>query len=73
MENSKKISHKRHIFKTVTWRIIATSTTMLFTWLVTKDWGMTTSIGIFNVFAKSILYYFHERIWYKSNFGVKKK
>jgi len=64
------VQRKRHIAKTITWRIIATTTTMGFTWLVTKDWAIATSVGAFNVFAKSILYYLHERMWYRSKYGV---
>ncbi len=64
------VQKKRHIAKTVTWRIIATTTTVFFTWLVTSDWSVATSVGTFNVFVKSALYYFHERIWYRFNYGV---
>jgi len=64
------IHRKRHIAKTITWRIIATTTTVGFTWLVTRDWSIATSVGAFNVFAKSIFYYLHERAWYRTKYGV---
>jgi uncharacterized membrane protein len=64
------IHRKRHIAKTITWRIIATTITVGFTWLVTRDWSIATSVGAFNVFTKSILYYLHERLWYRTKYGV---
>ena len=67
------VQKKRHIAKTVTWRIIATTTTVFFTWVVTNDWSIATSVGAFNVFVKSGLYYFHERIWYRFNYGVSRQ
>jgi len=28
-------------------------------------------VGSLELVTKMVLYYFHERIWYKSNFGIK--
>jgi uncharacterized membrane protein len=67
-----KLSRKRHILKTITWRIIGTMDTMLIGWLVSSDPLISLSIGGFELITKTVLYYFHERIWYKSKFGVKK-
>jgi uncharacterized membrane protein len=67
------VQRKRHIAKTITWRVIATTTTMGFIWLVTQDWSVATSVGAFNVLAKSILYYLHERVWYQFDFGVQRR
>jgi uncharacterized membrane protein len=68
------VSYKRHIAKTVTWRIIGTLDTVLLSWVITGSlkWGVT--IGGVELFTKMILYYFHERVWYKfSTFGIKDK
>jgi uncharacterized membrane protein len=68
------VSYKRHIAKSVTWRIIGTLDTILLSWFITGSlkWGVT--IGGVELFTKMILYYFHERAWYKfSTFGVKDK
>ena len=74
MENSKpKISRKRHVLKTITWRIIGTLDTMLIAWIISGDPMIGISIGGVELFTKMILYYIHERAWYKSNFGVEKK
>ncbi len=74
MANSKpNISRKRHVLKTITWRIIGTLDTMLIAWVISGDPMVGISIGGVELFTKMILYYIHERAWYKSNFGVDKK
>ncbi len=65
------ISRKRHLAKTMTWRLVATSTTVVIAWLVTGDIGVGAVVGGYEFFAKMFLYYMHERFWYKFvGFGV---
>ncbi len=73
MENNKIISRKRHLFKTLTWRIVGTIDTMLLGWLISGNPLIGLKIGLLELITKMVLYYFHERIWYKSKFGIKKK
>ena len=74
MANSKpNISRKRHLLKTITWRVIGTLDTMLIAWIISGDPLIGVSIGGVELFTKMILYYMHERVWYKSKFGVNKK
>ena len=61
---------KRHISKTFSWRIISTSDTIIISFVITNNIYFGLSIGIIEVFTKMILYFFHERLWYKSNFGL---
>jgi len=68
------VSYKRHIAKTLSWRVIGTIDTMILSALITGSWEMGLTIGGVEVFTKMILYFFHERIWYRfSRFGVEKK
>ena len=67
------VSRKRHILKTITWRVIGTLDTMIISWVITGSWKWGMAIGGIEVVTKMILYYLHERAWYKfSNFGIKK-
>ncbi|AUC74734.1 DUF2061 domain-containing protein [Olleya sp. Bg11-27] len=66
-------SRKRHIAKTVTWRVIGTMDTMLLAWLISGDPLMGLKIGFAEVITKMLLYYLHERAWYKINFGLTKR
>lgn len=67
------IDRTRHILKTISWRIIGTIDTILLSWLISGDPLIGLSIGGAEVITKMLLYYFHERAWYKwSYMGVKK-
>ncbi len=67
-----KISRRRHVAKALTWRIFATMATLLIAGLVTGDWAIGARIGVIEFFAKMVLYYGHERVWYSfSRFGVR--
>ena len=58
-----KISHKRHIAKTITWRLVGTLDTIVLAWIITGNPTTGLKIGFFEVFTKMILYYLHERAW----------
>ena len=68
-----QIDRKRHILKTITWRIVGTIDTMLIGWFISGDPTVGLSIGGLELATKSLLYYFHERAWYKSDFGIHKE
>jgi uncharacterized membrane protein len=67
-----QLSRKRHILKTLTWRIVGTTDTILLSWLISGNPTIGLTVGGAELFTKIILYYLHERVWYKSNFGIKK-
>ena len=68
------VSYKRHIAKTISWRIIGTIDTVIISGLITGSWGAGLAIGGVEVISKMVLYFLHERIWYKfSKFGVNGK
>ncbi|MGB5982847.1 MAG: DUF2061 domain-containing protein [Nonlabens sp.] len=68
------VTRKRHIAKTITWRVIASVTTFALAFIffqedpdaITKASGVAIAESI----IKMVLYYYHERFWYKSNFGI---
>lgn len=64
------ISKKRHVAKTITWRVIATATTAILAWLISGDPIIGIQVGGWEFFIKMVLYYFHERAWYKIDFGL---
>jgi len=67
------VSYKRHIAKTVSWRIIGTLDTMLLSSIITGSWTLGLTIGGVEVLTKMLLYFLHERAWYKfSKFGLDK-
>ncbi|MEQ8422804.1 MAG: DUF2061 domain-containing protein [Arenibacter algicola] len=60
---------KRSIAKSISWRIIGTLDTILISWIVTGTLSVAFSIGVVELFTKMLLYFFHERIWNKINWG----
>lgn len=67
---TKDPSIKRHVVKTLTWRLIGTIDTIMLSWFVTGNIFIGAKIGGIEVFTKMLLYYFHERVWFRINFGL---
>lgn len=66
------VSYKRHLLKTITWRIVGTIDTMVLGWLITGDIKIGLAIGGFEALTKMLLYFLHERVWYKYiKYGLK--
>ena len=53
--------------KAVTWRIVGTIDTILVSWLISGNPLTGLKIGFTEVLTKMLLYYFHERVWFKIN------
>lgn len=64
---------KRHIAKTITWRIIGTIDTIILSWFISGDFSVAYKIGGVELITKMILYYFHERLWFKSSISDSNK
>jgi len=67
-----KVSAKRHLAKAVTWRIIASITTAIIAYMFGLPPKAVGAVFITDLVIKFVLYYAHERVWYKHiNYGVK--
>lgn len=65
------VTKQRSALKAITWRIIGTVDTFVISWAITKEPVTAGAIASFEVFTKTILYYFHERGWNKVKWGRK--
>ena len=65
--------NKRHIIKTFSWRGIGTLDTILFGWLITGNPFTGLKIGGIETASKMLLYFAHEKLWYKINFGLDRR
>jgi uncharacterized membrane protein len=63
-------TNKRHLLKTFTWRAIGTLDTIIIGWLITVNPLTALKIGASEVFSKMLLYFLHEKLWYKINYGL---
>jgi uncharacterized membrane protein len=67
------VEKKRHIAKTVSYRLVSTGIGFLIMWIVSGSVKIGAAFSIAELFYKPIQYYIHERIWYKwIKFGLKK-
>ena len=62
----------RHFLKAISWRAVGTIDTMCVAWFVSGSPLTGLKIGATEVFTKIFLYYFHERLWFKVNFGIQR-
>nr|VFK02025.1 MAG: Uncharacterized membrane protein [Candidatus Kentron sp. H]VFK02104.1 MAG: Uncharacterized membrane protein [Candidatus Kentron sp. H]VFK05321.1 MAG: Uncharacterized membrane protein [Candidatus Kentron sp. H] len=62
-QESSRESHLRSVLKAITWRFLATSTTFIIALLVIGELPAAATIAGFEVVAKMIIYYLHERAW----------
>jgi uncharacterized membrane protein len=66
-------SRKRHLAKTITWRGLGTLDTMILSWIITGSPFLGLQIGFAELLTKMILYYIHERVWYRMNYGLNRR
>jgi len=65
-------SRQRSLIKTILWRIIATAVTMLISFIWLGEWGSSLALALTANGIKALLYYGHERLWNRVNFGREK-
>ena len=63
-------THKRSIVKGISWRIIASATTMIVVFIITGNLALVASVGLVDVSAKVFFYYLHERVWGRVHWGL---
>lgn len=61
----------RSLMKAISFRIVATSITILLVFLFTGNVVASAGVGSIDFLAKLGIYYLHERMWNTSNFGRK--
>lgn len=70
--NSKEMKLERgyrSLVKSITWRILGTIDTIIISWIIVGDFRFAVSIGGVELFTKMFLYYLHERVWLRIDFG----
>ena len=65
-----RIANQRHLYKTFSWRVVGSFTTLIVAWIVTGNPLTGFKIGLVETLTKMILYYVHEKMWYRISFGL---
>jgi uncharacterized membrane protein len=61
------VSYKSTFIKTIIWRIIATSITVISGWVISGNWKFGLAVGGLDTIIKSLSYFGFERFWNKYN------
>jgi uncharacterized membrane protein len=64
-------TNKRSLIKTISWRITGSGATFFVAYLISDNFNISSTIALLQLVTNTILYYIHERIWNKINWGKK--
>lgn len=65
---------KRHIAKTISYRILSTSIGFMAMWIITGSIAIGAAFSVIELVWKPIQYYLHERFWYRYiKYGITNK
>ena len=64
-----KVIRLRSFFKALTWRLAASTITFISAMFVTSNLDWTKSIVIFEIMNGILIFYIHERVWNKIQWG----
>jgi uncharacterized membrane protein len=68
------VQRKRHIAKTISYRIISTLIGFVIMWVISGSIKVGAAFGIAELVYKPIQYYLHERVWYNwIKYGINKE
>ena len=54
---------KRHILKTISYRILGTLITVISAYALGASFKMSSLLGVGELLIKQIVYFLHERVW----------
>ena len=58
-------SKKKSLLKSLTWRLIGTTLTMISLYMISGKFELSIGVGILDMIVKTVIYYYHERAWSK--------
>ncbi len=70
IEGTGHAGKKRSLVKTLSWRAIATTDTIIIARIITGSWSVGFGIAGIEVLTKMVLYYLHERGWSALDWGL---
>ncbi len=68
------ITNKELVYKSISWRLIATTTTFVISGMVLNNFDeIALYIALTELFTKFVLYYLHEKLWLRLPLGKIRK
>ena len=65
------VLRRRHLVKVITWRILSAIVTGIIVWILTRDLVISSTLMSVDAVIKFALHYGHERLWYKTKWGIR--
>ena len=65
-------TNRRILAKTISWRVVSTSTTFLLTFMLTGNYWIASQLAAINVVLKTLMQFMHEKAWQNVDWGKKK-
>jgi uncharacterized membrane protein len=65
LKSKKSVSYKRHVLKAISYRVLGSLQTCTISYFFTGNFWVAGSIGLTEICIKPIIYFCHERAWYK--------
>jgi uncharacterized membrane protein len=62
-------SNSRSLLKAISWRITGSIDTFVVSFIITGQFTLAGGIALTEIATKILLYWLHERLWNKINFG----
>jgi len=62
---------RRSLAKTISWRLTGSGATFLISWLIVGNFAIAGTIAVIQLISNTVLYFVHERIWNRINWGRK--
>lgn len=62
---SYKVSYKRHLAKTISYRLLSSLAGFFIIWWISDSFEIGALLSTAELIYKPTLYYLHERVWYK--------
>ena len=66
-------SKRRSLVKSISWRVLGDVILGGIAWGLTRNWEITTAVTVLFHAVQIFLYYFHERVWDRVEWGLKNK
>jgi len=60
-----EVKIKRHIIKAISYRMVGTLQTTIIGYIFTGSFVVASSMGMVELCIKPVIYFLHERVWYK--------
>ena len=60
---------QRSLVKTISWRLTGSGATFLISYLIAGNFAVASTIAVIQLISNTVLYFVHERLWNRIQWG----